>query len=408
MASRKTRRPKPVPAAGREPLPKSEPRIPRRWLVLAAILAAAGTAAWWWESQRPARLVSEAARLLESDPSAAAELLAEAVALKGNDDPEAQLLWTRSLVRAGHYDEALGCFQLIRDRDRLPSRQLLILAEESAPHVPLLAAVALNTIPPGSADRPWALERLLQLHARAHNWPEVLRLATELTKREPGNPAGWLAAAQANEGLFDPPAAANAYLRFLELETDPDRRLHALRPYRHLLILLGDRSGARTAHEEISQLQPLRAADRVELARLLRLEGRLEEAEAAANEVTADDREFIDAVALRGMLALDRGDPPAAEAHFRAVLAVRRYDKAAHYGLAQALQRQGQTQDAGVHFAENRRLTNLSNRIVQLQSEQLTGDAERRRLEELATVYDELGQFEASAAMRRRLEQVGK
>lgn len=379
----------------------------RRFRSTAALLVVlAFLAAGWWYVGRHARLHARAEALLESDPAAAAALLEREVSLDPPDDPIALVLLSRALLRTGRIDEALGSFSLIPNPRFIPPEDLIVLADDAASSAPLLSVLALEAVPWGSPAAPDALERLIELQRRHENWPRVQQLAEELIAFAPDRAAGWVAAAQSYDRLMDPVAAGEAWRRALELETDQPRRAMILRAYRRIMITLGEREPARAAHDELEQIDKLQQEDRIDEARLLRLEGRIEEARAALAGLGADDALAPDAMEVRGFLALDEGNFESAAADFQSVLTSRRENKAAHYGLAQALQRLGRTDEAAEHFAENRRLTALSTLVVDLQAEQRTGDAERVRLEELAAAYDELGMFQQAHAVRDRLREL--
>ena len=386
----------------------SRARSPGRRLktTVALMLTLALLAAGWWFIGRNVRLHAQARALLESDPAAAAALLEREVSLDPPDNPVSLVLLSRALLRTGRIDEALGSFSLIPDPQIVPPEDLIALADEAASRVPLLSVLALEAVPRDSPAAPDALERLIELQRRHENWPRVQELAEELIALAPDRASGWAAAAQSYDRLMDPVAAGEAWRRALELETDQPKRAAILRAYRRVMIILGEREPARAAHDELAQIDELQPEDRIDEARLLRLEGRIEEARAALAGLGADDALAPDAMEVRGFLALDEGNFESAAADFQSVLTSRRENKAAHYGLAQALQRLGRTDEAAEHFAENRRLTALSTLVVDLQAEQRTGDAERVRLEELAAAYDELGMFQQAHAVRNRLREL--
>ena len=106
------------------------------------------------------------------------------------------------------------------------------------------------------------------------------------------------------------------------------------------------------------------------------------------------------------MLAFDKGDYDTAESDLRAVLQSQPWNRQAHYKLAQILLRSDRKEEAQGHLDENRRLTELSNRVLELQSTRRSGTKEAERLTELADALEELGQWETAARLRRNAEQV--
>ncbi len=408
MARRKTERPKPQRSVRHAPIAPVR-GVPRRWLILGAVLLAAAAAAWWWEATRPARLAAEGESVLDSNPQAAADLLEEAVSLKAGDYPEAQLLWTRALLRSGRMDEALGCFTLIDRPSGLRHAALLELADEAAgAGLPLLAKLALDAIPPGSPERANALRRLIDLHQRTDGAARALDAATELLQLEPANAQAWLAAAQAYEQQADPLAALDAYNSFLQSESGSSKQSEGLRAVVRLSVLLGDRERARSAHSELLASAAAQPEDRLSEIRLLRLEGNLDEAWTLANALPAPESEGIEAQELRGTIAFDRQDYETAETALRAVLARQPRNKQANYLLGQLLLRTGREQQAALFLEENRRLTALSRRLVQLQRGSDPELSEADRLTELAGIYEQLGQADLADRYHRAAAAAGQ
>jgi predicted Zn-dependent protease len=342
-----------------------------------------------------------------SRPAEAARLLEQAVALSGDDFPEAQLLWTRALLRSGQRDEALGCFSLIAAPSALHGEELLRLADEaSAEGAPLLAVLALQAIPEASAQRRGAIKRLLGFSQQAGEASAVAALAQEWAALDADCADPWLSLAQAHEQLQDPPQAAQAYRQFLAREADPQRRVLALRPLARLSLAMGDRKESRELQTELLGIVAPTTADRLQAARLLRMEGDLDAAWSAVQEVLAREPTELAAVELRGMLAFDRQDFSGAVRDLEAVLRQQPWNKAAHYQVAQALQHLGSPEEARRHFDENRRLTDLATRVLELQSRRADGAAEIERLNELSAAYESLGQVETAARLRERMARI--
>lgn len=370
-----------------------------------ALITIAAAIAWTYRD-RPGALYRQAQDVFATRPGEAARLLEEAVALSGDDYPEAQLLWTRALLRAGQRDEALGCFSLISAPSALNAEELLLLADEaSGAGMPLLALWTLQAIPGNSPHRVAAIERLLTLqHGIDDSWT-VAALAEEWAALETTRSDPWLLLGQAYEQLQDPPRAAAAYERFLTLEASPEQRVFALRQLLRLSLGLGDRAAARRLQAELLEIVPPSITDEVQGAALRRLEGDLDGAWSAVHKLLAREPGLLPAVELRGALAFDRQEFAAAERDFRHVLNDQPWNKAAHYRLAQTLQRVGRAEEARRHFDENRRLTELSLRVLELQSRTDSGAAEIDRLTELSAAYEALGQLDAAARLRARIEQ---
>jgi tetratricopeptide (TPR) repeat protein len=369
-----------------------------------AIGISAGVA--WWFSARPAALYRQARQQFAGDPQRAAELLELAVAASDGDYPKAQLLWTRALLRTGRWDEALGCFSFIREPGSLDADELLTLTDEAlAAGVPLLAAYAVNAVPVHSPRWPDALQRKLALCRLQQNWPCVAELGAQLTTLDPLRAEAWRLLGEAHERLMNPPQAAIAYRNSLEREPDAALREPVLRRLIHLLIELGDADEARRQTWQLSAIRPLTAEDKLLEAKLQRLEGNLEAAWQTVHSVLESTPGDLQSLELRGALALDRGELNVARRDLEAVLSQQPWNKPAHYKLGQMLIRMGQPEAARQHLDENRRLTALSLRILELQSKTAIGQAEIDRLTELAAAFEQIGQRETASRLRQQARQ---
>lgn len=379
-------------------------RVVRRrpWKRIGLSLALAAGLGWWFVLW-PAIQYRQARQQLTENPQRAAQLLERLVADAGGDYPAAQLLWTRALLKSGRWDEALGCFSFIRQPANLDDDDLLALTDEAlSAGIPLLAAYAVNAVPPTSSRWPDALERQQVLCHLQQNWPRVIELGNQLLAIDPQRTAAWKLVAEAHERLMNPPLAAIAYREYLNRETDRALRRPALERLMHLAIELGDVDDARRFSTELATYgDPTRNEQLLE-AKLLRLEGRIDEAWQTISPVVAAAPTDLQALELRGALAFDRGELDTARSDLQAVLDRQPWNKQAHYKLGQLLLRAGEREPARRHLDENRRLTELSVRILDLQAKTASGQAEIDRLTELAAAFEQLGQRETAARLREQ------
>ena len=380
---------------------------PRR-LFLVLILSAIACL-WLWRTQfYPRSLVKKAELLVDSDPELASEYLEQAVSIHGGDYPEAQLLWTHALLEASQVDEALGCFSLIDEVAILDAKELLAVAElASRKGVPLLATFALERIPLDSPEHPEAVTQMMNLKLLQGDFQEVERLGMSIVD-EPNFPVEvWILLAQAFERQLDPQPAFEAYQDYLKQVEQPRQRVFALRGLMNLSIQLGQFEVAEDSQNELFSLTEPSLADQISAAKLHRLRGRNADALEIVSEVLRDDPSQLAAIELRGMLASDRRDEATAEPDLSRVTQRQPWNKQAHYQLALSLQRQGKTEAAKVHFERNNYLTQLSLRILELQSLPLSDspEVESNRLKELANAFDELGQFQTAQQLREGMPQ---
>jgi len=343
----------------------------------------------FWYFVRPSYLVYEARGLLATDPAAAAELMQNYLS-SFPDDQESHVLWAHALLRSGRWQEAIGCFSQI-DKDKLTrTEDLLRLADDArSAKVPLLAVLALEAVGQNSPDRAAALRRLLTIRNEAGDFARTITAGEELTRLRPDDAFPWQVLASIHERQMALPEAINCLRQSLQRESRPSERIHSLRPLVRILIQLGERSEARKSQDEICQNQSLLTSeDHINEARLLRLEGNIDRAQDQATKILDVDRNNVIALEIRGTILMERADYAAAEADFRRTISLQQWNKQAHYKLAQILTKTGQTKEAAFHFAENRRLLDLSSRFLHLQQNPSRSDSEQQ---ELISLMQQLG-----------------
>lgn len=379
----------------------------RRWPVWIAgglLVAAAG---WIWiKVLEPRQLYRQAVLLLEQNPERAAALLDVAVSQSGGRYPEAQLLWSRAFVRMGQRQEALGCFSLIPQPAALNAVQLLALADDARrANDPLLAAYALEAIPDSSEHFSDACRQLMELRFHEGRYQDVLAMGGKVTARRAGIPSTTFLMAYSHEQLADVTAAAASYAAYLnDSDGEPlERTTLARRQLLRLALQLGQADVARRCLDELRTRGELATEDQLNHARLLRLEGNLDAAWTLVRSLREDKPSNLNVIELHGTLAIDRGEDALAEQDLRYVLQSQPWNNGAHYRLAQVLQRSGRKAEAETHFRENRRLTDLSVRILALQREtRADSKLEQARLRELAQLYDAIGQAQMAEQLRQQ------
>ncbi len=373
----------------------------RRFSIIVFVLIGAAGGAWYFS--RHNLQFREAKSILTTDPQRAAELLEAVVASKGDDFPDAQVLWSRALLRSNRLDEAIGCLSQIKKPQIADASELLRLADDAqSAHVTLLEVMALEAISKETAERPAAIGRLSALRQRAGDFYGALTLAEELAILQPENAAPWLALAQIHERTMKLPVAATNYVEYLARTNDPAKRANALRPLIRVLIHLREWKDARRYQDELKQNTTAalpNPEDEIQEARIRRLEGNTEGALTLVNGILTHEPNNLAALELRGLLWMETGEYEHAAEDLSAVVARVPLNKDIHYRLAQSLTKLRRTQLAEFHFQENRRLLNLSNRILELQNMQ-TLDTNHRF--ELIRLYDQTGMKSMADQLRNR------
>lgn len=365
-------------------------------------------AAWgWYVQMEPRWLYRDASECFERNPRMAASLLEAAVHQSGGQYPDAQLLWSRALLRLDQQVEAAGCFSLIEHREQLAADDLLQLASEARQAgALLLTSLALEAVPESGSRFLEAREQLQQLRLDEGRFLDVLSLGQSLTAAHPERPLPYFLMAQASEQLTDPLAALAGYRTSLRqtAQLPPELRQIALRRIIRISLQTGAFDEARHWSDELRKSANPTPDDRLAEAELLRATGETNAAWLLVSELGAESPANPAILELRGTLAMERNDPSSAEADFRQVLRLRPWNKGMHYKLAQLLQRTGRESEAESHFRENRRLTQLSVRLLALQQRKESDPArERARLNELADIYSELGQSRLAEQLRTQI-----
>ncbi len=400
MGKSKLHRPAPLPK--QPPVVGTQQPIQYSWKQLGlGLLAIVVLASVWWFEVRPRRLASQARAILNSDPQAAAILLEDAVASSLWGSRDAEVLWARALVRSGQTEEALGCFGLIQSPELAEAGGLIDLADDAiAAELPLLAVLTLEAIPTDSPQRSAALERLISIEQQHGESVAAVKLATEWTQSQPENAVPWRIMARLHEQRLELPEAIHDYREALVREADATVQAEILRSQVRLLIVLGEREEARKMQAELTRISITpTTVDRLLDAQLRRMEGDIDGAWSEVEQVIQAEAANLAALELRGTLAMDRHEYARAEADWEAILQLQPWNKAAHYKQAQTLAKLGREAESASHFAENRRLLQLSLRILELQGRR---DLSVSETTELSHALEQTGLKAAADRLRSR------
>lgn len=333
----------------------------------------------WWYGLRPYQLMKQAEAQLLDNPQAAAVLLEDAVSLSPTAFRRGRLLWARSLLRSGRWEEAIGCFSQIDRPENAGHDQLMLLADEAlAARVDMLARMSLEAVPPSSAEWPRAAQQLTSLYLQTGRDAAALQLARQLAALQPDNPQPWRVMSQIHEQQMALTDSAEALRKYLPRETDPALQTLGIRSLVRNLIQLGQREEARHWQSRISPVG--HPVDRLQEAQLRRLEGDITGAQLVMDALLTAEGCPLAAWELHGTLAMDRGDYSAAEPSFQHVLREQPWNRSVHYKQFQTLTKLGRTAEADQHLQVSRRLLAMTNRILQLRSQPSLSSAEHQEL----------------------------
>jgi predicted Zn-dependent protease len=205
------------------------------------------------------------------------------------------------------------------------------------------------------------------------------------------------------EQLMDLHAAAIAYQKVLESSVTIEDTVRILRSLVRISIQLARQSEAREFQNRLLKMNEgdQSADDQLNEARLRRLEGDIAGAGRSLEQVLNLGMNGAEVLELRATLAMDQRDYQAAVTDLQNVLSEQPWNKQAHYKLAQALMKCGKPEEAAHHLSENRRLLEISNKIVSLR---MKSNRTKEETEELIRALEASGMKTTAAQLRQRSE----
>jgi tetratricopeptide (TPR) repeat protein len=294
-------------------------------------------------------------------------------------DPATHLLAAQAARRAGLVEEAerhlRRCAQLPTAPEALRLEHSLLRATtgDLAPmEADLLDRVRRDSSREDKDSRATAvsiLEALTAGHVRMQHFPEALRCAEDLLRREPDHVQGLLWHGWAKERLGRYEEALEDYGRAVALRPDD---VMARLSLGELLLYF---SRADDAVEHFAFLHDRQPADvssnpavRLGLARCRRGLGQTEEARRLLEELVREFPQEAPILRERGQLALEEGQAADAEDWLRRALALAPHDRLTNFALYQCLQGRGKTEEARGYLEEVRRIDADLKRLSQLQA----------------------------------------
>jgi tetratricopeptide (TPR) repeat protein len=343
-------------------------RSHRRWvrwllgvslgIVLPGLTVCAGANAWAYYQLRDARRDLERQHL-----RSAREHLRLCRKIWGKD-LEVSFLSARSARRAGDLVEAgriLDTLEKSNDlADGVKLERYLFTAHGGNLQV-------LNSFwPLIDADHPEScmmLEAACHGYAKHKRWPETLLAAYKLTKRQPDNPIGWYWLGYVRDETHEIGAARECYQRALELDPENDEARLRLA---FTLLSLNAFEEAADHFERLRARAPGNTGLLGGLAACRRCLGQYDEAFEILDPLLQAAPQLTPALAERGRLALDLGEPAEAEPWLRRALDNNANDSETVYTLFLCLSQQGKTREAAEVDARLQRLDKQERRVREL------------------------------------------
>jgi tetratricopeptide (TPR) repeat protein len=344
----------------------------------------------------PQQLLTQAQVAFAPDPQSADGLLRRAIAVSGGRFPDAERLLCLLKARQGDWTEAMQLYGQF-DPSEQPAEFLLEFGKvaQRGPHAETARAALEEAGRRQGAVGLAALEVLHEWHRAANDQSRIIETLQELARREPLRIERWLRLLQFLESrrLMSDVAAALREALAQELPLVDQVRL------RHRLVaLLIEQGDAPSAREELAHLsaaeskfpQSSRHEIKLHEAALCRLEGNpqealraLEEAQALSSEIPAP--EIPGLISLRSSIYFDLQRYSEAAQDLRSMVQSDPFDLVAHFKLAEAYRRLGESDLARQHDE-----IALDIRAKRQRINRLREDLRRRPKSDLPAMYEEL------------------
>lgn len=368
-------------------------------MVVVAAVTTLSVCAWVFFRPSPEDVYFQAKSEYLQAPDRARPLLLRAIDAAGGRFPDAELLLCCTLARQDKWQDVPARVQAIDiaacDTELLVEFGRLSFESRHAE----LAEIALEQV--ARSDNPqaeYALQMLVAIFHEQQRTDDVLRCAELLVSRAPTRVQNWSQLAAFYEALDQQPDVIDTYRRALQSGVSVVDTLELRHELIEQLILLGDAPEARLELEQLETLVAVHgqqtdlARVAVHQARLLRLEGRPQEALSAVNNALNVLGDLSVVLRLRGLLLLDLGRYEEARADLRRVLEVTPFDEITHYKLAEAYRRLGKETEAKRHIDEYDRIHRARLEIEKLEAKATTEELTTTDQEQLSALYRELGQ----------------
>ncbi len=365
-------------------LPKHR-RMVAAALLTGTLLAVLAVVVVW---RRSSQNTLEHARAISiSDPSRA--LLVVEASLQRAEQPTADWMLLKCELQAalGHEPDAIVTFNSIVNPSGQDAAALVGTAKavqaKGAKQLAEKLLLAANHPGPLCQD---VLRSLIELDYEREEYKSVLDYCQELAKMAPGDSMPWLVSAGIHHENEHVTKALYDYRQALKRDLPGSEITRVRYHIADLSLFIGDLTAAR---QEVNLLLAAQATSLdVSLlnARLLRNEGKLQQALDVVNKILRKHRNQSRALLLRGEVQLDMNEFAEAAIDLEQVVRADPFNYQAHYLLAKAYIRSGKPESAQDHLATSRQLTNIIREIQRLLyevSQDPTNEQLRLRLAEL-------------------------
>jgi len=314
---------------------------------------------------------------------------------------ETQFLQAQQLASHGREQEAIAAIEAIEDPAALDVPELIDAAAlAQRQNQKQLAISLLRAANRPNPRRDQVLRMLISLQWDLEDFSAVLLACEELTKLAPQDSMPWLVSAgiyHENERVTE---ALNAYRQALRRDIPAAEVARVHYQIADLSLFTGDLATARQFVDLLINAEPKSLEFSLLHARLLRQEDKPKEQLAVIQQILKEHPKDATTLMMRGENFLDSGLDRDALKDFEIVVQSNPYNYQAHYKLAQAYLRVGNTRQAEAHFARSHELTEIINQ-TQVLLFQVQQDPTNRQLRlQLAELNEQQGDQETAEYWR--------
>ncbi len=372
----------------------------RRFTILIALLLIAACGYGYQSYWRPYQLFQQAKNVSSNNFKVSERLLEDAIIAAGGSYPEAELFRATILGSHGFWDEAMGAFSLIEDKEKLNSNKVITLGELAAGSGQVHLArncfkAALKSAPEANVYR-----HLIRLELSVGNEDRARTYCQQLLSIDAEDPTAWQVLGTVAMRQMEPTVARDAFRKALSLGVAEASLVRE--DLVQVLIDNGEYDGARTELKKLKSEGPLTVRASLEDAYLLRLSGESQQALVVTEQlIESNNPPPLPAILLAGILNLDLAHLEIAVAFLKQVVEVQPHNKEAHFKLALAYRQLDQDEQAKEHLSQSQYLTDQAITLLEVieSLEQNPGNEDLRN--QAIELYDSLGKKEEAERLRR-------
>jgi tetratricopeptide (TPR) repeat protein len=375
----------------------------RRAAIVAAAGAVTAVAVWWVTRPAPTTLFKQGMAAMNRDPAAGQRLFRQAIDAAGGQYADAEMGLCLALAHQGAWDEAESHFQAV-DQSACRSDlltdfgRLALRAGHRAEGLAALEAAGDR----GDAGSARALELLMIEYRTGGEQDELIATARRLTKLEPDNPQHWVALITLLKAMYRETECLEAVREALEHDPPPEFENEFRHRLVQQLIISGDSAAAWKELAKLPQAEDGPPRIWSYQADLYRLDGRPEKALEVIENAFPRIRDLPAAWYMRGVVHLDLGRVEEAAQDLEHAVAGAPFNALGQFKLSEAYRLLGREELARRHREAGNTISESRRQINQLLKEAHVRRNDRRFCEQLASLYEQIGEPETARSWREK------